>query len=211
MGRMSSLTCAYYSTVLWIFCLLAIIRSTSTSAAKEYKVGDSSGWNTGVDYASWASQNTFHVGDSLKFSYTAGVHTVQQVSAEDYKGCNAANAIMSGTTGTTTVKLDKAQTYYFICGVLGHCEGGMQLSVTVIDDATSKSAPSPTTVPTNHTSPSSASSTPTTTTPSPPSNPNLSSPSTPTTNLSNNSPFLHPSFSFFLIILLTIHVFPNAF
>ncbi|MCO5573035.1 hypothetical protein L7F22_026800 [Adiantum nelumboides] len=171
------------------------------SAGKEYTVGDSSGWNTGVDYASWASQHTFHIGDSLKFTYATDVHTVQQVTAADYKGCNSANAIMSGTSGTTTVKLDKAQAYYFICGAPGHCEGGMQLSVTVSDDGTSKSAPSPTTVPTNQTSPS-ATSTPTTTTTPTPTNP--SPPTSPSTNPSNNSPFLHPTFSVLLIYLVIV-------
>ncbi|MCO5610250.1 hypothetical protein L7F22_064486 [Adiantum nelumboides] len=113
------------------------------NAGKEYTVGDSSGWNTGVDYSSWASQHTFHIGDSLKFTYATGVHTVQQVAAADYKGCNSANAIMSGTSGTTTVKLDKAQTYYFICGAPGHCEGGMQLSVTGLKIATPQGQDAP--------------------------------------------------------------------
>lgn len=35
------------------------------SLAKDYTVGDSSGWATGVDYTTWTSDKTFAVGDNL--------------------------------------------------------------------------------------------------------------------------------------------------
>lgn len=35
------------------------------SSAKDYSVGDTSGWATGVDYTTWTSDKTFAVGDSL--------------------------------------------------------------------------------------------------------------------------------------------------
>lgn len=35
------------------------------SLAKDYTVGDTSGWATGVDYTTWISDKTLAVGDSL--------------------------------------------------------------------------------------------------------------------------------------------------
>lgn len=35
------------------------------SLAKDYNVGDTSGWSTGVDYTTWISDKTLAVGDNL--------------------------------------------------------------------------------------------------------------------------------------------------
>jgi hypothetical protein len=37
----------------------------ATASAADYKVGDDSGWDLGVDYDAWASGKTFNVGDTL--------------------------------------------------------------------------------------------------------------------------------------------------
>eukprot|EP00250_Pteridium_aquilinum_P006121 c16098_g1_i1 orf=163-786(+) len=125
--------------------------------ATQYTVGGSSGWNLGVDYSTWASQTTFKTGDTLEFTY-GSLHTVLQVSEADYNACSTSNAITTGTGGNTIVKLDKAQTYYFICGTPGHCGSGMQVSVKVVS---ASSTPATITTPT---SPKSTPSSPTTTT-----------------------------------------------
>ena len=39
--------------------------------------------------------------------------------------------ISSDNSGATTIPLKTAGTHYFICGVVGHCSGGMKLAVTV--------------------------------------------------------------------------------
>ncbi|KAH7285063.1 hypothetical protein KP509_33G010800 [Ceratopteris richardii] len=184
------------------FVTVVTMTAVGRGSAKEYTVGGSSGWNTGVDYKSWASQYTFHTGDSLKFDYAGGFHNVQQVSASDYKGCDSSNAIVSDASGTTVIKLDKAQTYYFICGTPGHCESGMQLSVTVSDSAAPKPSPSASSVPKQQNTPSSATMTPATPSILPP-----STPSTPTVPTGSSSPskgtsILRPSLSAFLILLL---------
>ncbi|ESQ27969.1 hypothetical protein EUTSA_v10019565mg, partial [Eutrema salsugineum] len=64
------------------------------------------------------------------FYYGAG-HTVDEVSESDYKGCKLGNAISSDSSGTTTIALKTSGPHYFICGIPGHCTGGMKLSVTV--------------------------------------------------------------------------------
>lgn len=65
------------------------------------------------------------------FNYPPG-HTVDEVSAADYKACTIGNAIASDSSGATTVLLKTAGPHYYICGVPGHCAGGMKLSINVV-------------------------------------------------------------------------------
>ncbi|XP_015072281.1 blue copper protein [Solanum pennellii] len=111
------------ATFLFMCCVVP-------SLAKVYTVGDSSGWGLGVDYTTWASGTTLNVGDSLVFNYPSG-HTVDEVSSSDYSSCTTGNSITSDSSGATTIPLKTAGTHYFICGVTGHCSGGMKLAVTV--------------------------------------------------------------------------------
>uniref|UniRef100_A0A0V0H2Y1 Putative blue copper protein-like n=1 Tax=Solanum chacoense TaxID=4108 RepID=A0A0V0H2Y1_SOLCH len=140
------------------------------SLAKVYTVGDSSGWGLGVDYTTWASGTTLNVGDSLAFNYPSG-HTVDEVSSSDYASCTTGNSITSDSSGATTIPLKTAGTHYFICGVMGHCSGGMKLAVTVAAAGGSgggSTTPSPdtTTPTTGTTTPTSGTTTPTTAHPS---------------------------------------------
>lgn len=64
------------------------------------------------------------------FNYGAG-HTVDEVSESDYKSCTLGNAISSDSSGTTSIALKTAGSHYFICGIPGHCDGGMKLSIKV--------------------------------------------------------------------------------
>jgi hypothetical protein len=49
-----------------IVALVAAAGCAALASATSYTVGDSQGWTTtGVDYSSWASRNTFVVGDTL--------------------------------------------------------------------------------------------------------------------------------------------------
>ncbi|KAL2497875.1 Cupredoxin superfamily protein [Abeliophyllum distichum] len=98
--------------------------------ATDYTVGDSSGWSMGADYSTWTSGKTFAVGDTLVFNYPSG-HTVDEVSEKDYSACSTGNSITTDSSGATTVTLKTAGKHYFMCGVPGHCSGGMKLAVTV--------------------------------------------------------------------------------
>ncbi|KAI3460055.1 hypothetical protein Pfo_016718 [Paulownia fortunei] len=110
--------------------LMMICSSIPAVPAAVYTVGESSGWSMGGDYGSWASDKTFTVGDTLVFNYSPG-HTVDEVSASDYKTCTTGNAIASDSSGATSITLKTAGPHYYICGVPGHCGSGMKLAVTV--------------------------------------------------------------------------------
>ncbi|KAL8490414.1 hypothetical protein ACS0TY_025573 [Phlomoides rotata] len=144
-----------------VVMMMIVCRVIPAVDAAVFTVGDASGWSIGADYSTWASDKTFAVGDSIVFNYPAG-HTVDEVSANDYKTCTTGNAIASDSSGATTVTLKTAGAHYYICGVPGHCGGGMKLAVTVA--AAGGTAASPTTP----TSPSTTTSPATTTTLSPP-------------------------------------------
>lgn len=101
------------------------------------------------------------------FKYVSG-HSVDEVSANDYKTCTTGNAITSDSSGATSITLKTAGPHYYICGIPGHCGGGMKVAVTVAaaapTDGGSKTSPSGTT-----TSPATTASPPSTTTsPTPP-------------------------------------------
>ncbi|KAJ3689920.1 hypothetical protein LUZ61_019084 [Rhynchospora tenuis] len=113
-----------YATAL---CVLLFV---AAAEAKEYVVGGSEGWSTGVDYSTWASSNVFNVGDILVFQYGA-LHTVSEVSESDYSACSASSAIQSFGNQNTRITLTAPGTRYFICGSSGHCSEGMKLAVTV--------------------------------------------------------------------------------
>nr|CAB3470015.1 unnamed protein product [Digitaria exilis] len=132
-GRVASLTLA----------ALLIVSCVSTATATKYTVGDSSGWTTTGDYATWASGKKFKVGDTLVFTYASGAHTVDEVSAADYASCSSSNALSSDSTGSTTVTLKTAGKHYFICGVAGHCSSGMKLAVDVAAAKAPTPAPAP--------------------------------------------------------------------
>ncbi|CAN1331894.1 Blue copper protein [Linum perenne] len=131
------------SSASLIFCLV-IIMFVPTTLSTTYTVGDTTGWTMGTDYSTWTSGKTFKVGDSLVFNYPSG-HTVDEVSGSDYNTCTVGNAITTDSSGATTVALKTAGTHYFICGVVGHCGGGMKLSLKVA--AAGSAAPTTTTSP----------------------------------------------------------------
>lgn len=57
---MVSATCKNLATIVLImWCCV------TWGSATVYTVGDSNGWNTGVDYSLWANGQTFVVGDTL--------------------------------------------------------------------------------------------------------------------------------------------------
>ncbi|RRT80771.1 hypothetical protein B296_00003113 [Ensete ventricosum] len=129
--------------VLLLFCC------STWAAATDYTVGDSTGWANGVDYSKWTTGKTFVTGDTLsKLSFAIS--------------CSASNALSTDSSGQTTVTLSKADTYYFICGVAGHCSNGMKVAVPVTASSTSSPSPPSSSTPT----PPSAGTTPSTTTPS---------------------------------------------
>ncbi|KAJ0053705.1 hypothetical protein Pint_02982 [Pistacia integerrima] len=118
--------------------LLGALFSKEASAA-QHVVGGSQGWVESADLNSWASGETFKVGDQLVFKYSSGLHSVVELASESaYKNCDLGTSLNSLSTGNDVVKLDKPSTRYFACGTIGHCGQGMKVKITTF----SGSAPS---------------------------------------------------------------------
>ncbi|KAL0432678.1 UNVERIFIED_CONTAM: Blue copper protein [Sesamum latifolium] len=160
--------------------------------ATVYTVGDSSGWAMGGDYGSWATDKTFAVGDTLLFNYAPG-HTVDEVSANDYKTCTTGNSLSSDSSGATSITLKSAGSHYFICGVPGHCSGGMKIAVTVA--AAASSGGSTGASPSAGTTTSPSTTTPTTTSPATPTG--VTTPTAGTLNQPSSSAALSPAVAAF--------------
>ncbi|XAR51991.1 hypothetical protein NMG60_11006813 [Bertholletia excelsa] len=135
--------------------LLALIIGSLIAAKKvlaaQHVVGGSQGWEESGDYSSWASGQTFKVGDQLVFKYTPGLHSVVELSDESaYKSCDVSSAANTLSTGNDVVKLSNPGTRYFACGTSGHCGAGMKVKITTVaadsssTPASSSSAPSST-------------------------------------------------------------------
>ena len=45
--------------------LILVLAAVPTVLAVTFQVGDTAGWNSGVDYTTWVSGKTFRVGDTL--------------------------------------------------------------------------------------------------------------------------------------------------
>lgn len=113
-----------------LITLLVFVSSVAAASATTFTVGDSSGWKLGVNYDNWASGKTFTDGDQLVFNFITGNHDVVEVDKSGYDGCSTTNAANTIQNGPATVNLTSG-THYYICGISGHCSGGMKLAVTV--------------------------------------------------------------------------------
>ena len=65
------------------------------------------------------------------FSYPSEIHNVVQVTPAAYASCSAARPLKVYSNGNSLVRLSRRGTYYFICGIPGHCDAGMKMKVTV--------------------------------------------------------------------------------
>ena len=76
------------------------------------------------------------------FTYTAGAHTVVEVTGAGFKACDVTgnNMLGSWSSGSDTVKLDKAGRRWFVCGVGNHCDRGMKLLAVTVDGKASSAS-----------------------------------------------------------------------
>ncbi|KAL1535789.1 blue copper protein-like [Salvia divinorum] len=124
-----------------IALLFVLVISPVAYGQTTHIVGDSTGWDSSVNYVNWARGKTFTVGDSLVFNYDTS-HAVDEVRANDYTGCNTANAISSDSNSPTTITLDAPGPRYFLCPRSNHCSQGQKLTVNVVAATTTPSPPS---------------------------------------------------------------------
>ncbi|KAL6287418.1 hypothetical protein ACE6H2_011808 [Prunus campanulata] len=112
--------------------LVVVSMLIELAMAASYNVGGpNGGWDSTTDLQTWASSQTFLVGDNLNFQY-APSHDVVEVSKADYDSCQASNSIHSYSGGSTTIPLSSPGKRYFICGTSGHCSQGMKLEVDTL-------------------------------------------------------------------------------
>ncbi|KAL0399861.1 UNVERIFIED_CONTAM: Uclacyanin 1 [Sesamum radiatum] len=127
-----------------VVSLAAMAMMINLSMASNYTVGaPNGGWDQSTDLTTWASSQTFLVGDNLIFQYTTN-HDVTEVSKPDFDSCSASNPLQPPHSGgLTLIPLTSAGTRYFICGSAGHCLGGMKVQIDIL----AASSPPPSTTP----------------------------------------------------------------
>ncbi|KAF6169796.1 hypothetical protein GIB67_034188 [Kingdonia uniflora] len=117
---------------LLITLAIAAVVLPQVTLATEYVVGDDSGWTINFDYATWAKDKEFYVGDKIVFKYPVGIHNVFKVTGSDFRDCVVPTVGNALTTGNDVVTLANPGNKWYICGVGKHCEaGGMKLAITV--------------------------------------------------------------------------------
>ncbi|KAE8021344.1 hypothetical protein FH972_007242 [Carpinus fangiana] len=131
------------NTMFLVLVFVALI--TKEALAAQHIVGGSQGWDESTDFDTWASDQTFKVGDQLVFKYTSGLHSVVELASDSaYKNCDLGSALDSMNGGSNVVKLNKAGTRYFACGTLGHCSQGMKVKIKSVTGSAPSSPASPT-------------------------------------------------------------------
>ncbi|XP_074580992.1 basic blue protein-like [Curcuma longa] len=112
--------------------------------ATEYAVGDTDGWETGTNFLRWSQNHNFTVGDVLVFNYVPVQHNVYQVTEKTYRSCNCSSGVLKVYgSGRDRVTLAEATSYWFLCGVEGHCLGGMRMVISVAAYGSLAYAPAP--------------------------------------------------------------------
>ncbi|GLJ11998.1 hypothetical protein SUGI_0181730 [Cryptomeria japonica] len=125
---------AFLSTRAMLVLGVSMAVALHCAAAATYTVGGTTGWTVpsgNTLYTSWASSNTFKVGDSLVFNFATNAHDVRQVNKINYDSCNSTDALHTYATGPATVNLTASGRRYYICSYPGHCSGGQKLAITV--------------------------------------------------------------------------------
>ncbi|KAI3924428.1 hypothetical protein MKW98_032629 [Papaver atlanticum] len=117
------------------FMILAIVAIIlpSIASATHHVVGDDKGWNNKFDYAAWAKDKQFYVGDTLSFMYTPGSHNVFKVNGTEFDQCIKPEPKLALATGNDVITLATSGKKWYICGVAQHCAGGQKLFITVQD------------------------------------------------------------------------------
>ncbi|KVH92812.1 uclacyanin-3 [Cynara cardunculus var. scolymus] len=130
---------ASYNMLFFIGMMLMLSKQ---GLAEQHVVGGKQGWDESTDFDSWASGQTFKVGDTLVFKYSP-MHSVAELGSESkYNKCDMGAATNSMSDGNSVVKLTKAGTRYFACGTAGHCDQGMKVKITTVSASGSPSSSS---------------------------------------------------------------------
>ncbi|KAE8769071.1 blue copper protein-like [Hordeum vulgare] len=140
-----------------LLAVMAVAALATTALAIDYRVNDSLGWDTYVDYDKWIDGKTFMVGDTITFMYEP-YHNVLEVTEADYGSCATSSPMSTHSGGKTTFELTETGTRYFICGIPRHCTNGtMHVKISTVpydaataakmEEAAAAAAPSPASLP----------------------------------------------------------------
>ncbi|KAG9148588.1 hypothetical protein Leryth_018302 [Lithospermum erythrorhizon] len=113
----------------FIFTLIAISSAfVAPALAKEFIVGDESGWTLNFDYQSWAMGKEFHkLATSLQ-----GYHNVFRVDGVGFKQCSTTASLGANLSSGNIITPTPGRKWY-VCGVGRHCvDGKMKLVITVL-------------------------------------------------------------------------------
>ncbi|KAL3532313.1 hypothetical protein ACH5RR_005834 [Cinchona calisaya] len=131
---------------LFIVAILAAALHCSV-AQRTHVVGNSLGWTVPpggpTAYSTWASQQTFSVGDVLVFNFTTGTHDVAEVTRSSFDGCNTTSPMSLNTNGPANITLMTAGEHHYICTFSGHCNVGQKLAINVSAAPSTSPAPQP--------------------------------------------------------------------
>ncbi|GJV10581.1 uclacyanin 1-like protein [Tanacetum coccineum] len=155
--------------ILLVFAATAVL--LDMAVAVDITVGSpNGGWDLSTDLSSWASSQTFSVGDNLDFQFTS-THDVLEVTRENYDSCGLGSPISTTVTSPARFPLTAEGSRYFICGRGAHCSQGMKVQIDVGSGTSTPTTPSspapPQTTPPSSTIPPANG--PTTSSPPPPS------------------------------------------
>ncbi|KAK9292232.1 hypothetical protein L1049_020195 [Liquidambar formosana] len=115
---------------------LVLLGLALSCTATTYTVGDNSGWDISSDLESWPVGKKFVVGDVLLFQYSSS-NSVNEVTKENFDGCNTTKYLQTWTNGNSSVPLTTPGMIYFVSGNQLYCLGGMKLQVNVQNNANS--------------------------------------------------------------------------
>ncbi|BBN02370.1 hypothetical protein MPTK1_2g14780 [Marchantia polymorpha subsp. ruderalis] len=88
-------------------------------------------------YDTWASKESFNVGDVLVFNFNSTLHDVLEVSTDDLKTCTTpASPIQRNLTSNGSLTISTSGTHAYICGVPQHCTFGMKMTITTVGAST---------------------------------------------------------------------------
>ncbi|KAG4995335.1 hypothetical protein JHK82_032063 [Glycine max] len=118
-----------------LLVIATILLPFNIVVAKEFVVGDDHGWTIGFDYAAWAADKTFQskvlLNNGVVFKYAVGKHNVFKVNGTAFQSCTIPPASEALTTGSDRIVLAIPGRKWYICGVVGHCNAGQKLVITV--------------------------------------------------------------------------------
>ncbi|KAI3986526.1 hypothetical protein MKX01_014064 [Papaver californicum] len=124
--------------LMTLMSLVVTAMFIKSAIGASHVVGGPNGkWDQVTDLATWAKDETFEVGDTIDFTYSAQ-HNVLEVNEKDYDACDASNPITTYSDGDSETKITLSSTgkRFFICGASGHCAQGMKVTIDTVSSST---------------------------------------------------------------------------